>query len=235
MKLRKKSAVLLSSVLLLFSSTTAFASPPGNPNAGGDTGKPGLTEFPDPIDEESWVLPRDMTWDDYRPVPGIDWHDTDIEPELNIKGALILVDFPDQEFIISQPEGSQAGGNPIGIGDIPREDLPQWWVDYLNTPQEINNYTSIDGYWRENSFGQWGVELDAFGVYEMDHRYFQYGMGEWGQQADMPAGYSTYNLMNDGVAGAQEDIDASGEDYDFVFVLHAGLSESDVWQSSSGK
>ncbi|UTR10415.1 hypothetical protein MM300_21520 [Evansella sp. LMS18] len=230
MKLRKKSAVLLSSVLLLFSSTTAFASPPGNPNAGGDTGKPGLTEFPDPIDEESWVLPRDMTWDDYRPVPGIDWHDTDIEPELNIKGALILVDFPDQEFIISQPEGSQAGGNPIGIGDIPREDLPQWWVDYLNTPQEINNYTSIDGYWRENSFGQWGVELDAFGVYEMDHRYFQYGMGEWGQQADMPAGYSTYNLMNDGVAAAQEDIDASGEDYDFVFVLHAGLSESDVWQ-----
>ena len=182
MKLSRKTFVLFISLFMFFSTTTAFAS------------QPGLTIFPDPIDEESWVLPRDMTWEDYRPIPGINWNEVeDIEPELNIKGAVILVDFPDQKFILSQPEGSDPAGNPIGIGSIPREELPQWWEDYLNTPQEINNYRTINEYWLENSFGQWAVELDSYGVYEMDHFMFQYGMGEWGQQENMPPGYRTYN------------------------------------------
>lgn len=219
MKIGKKSVAMFLSSLKLLSSTTAFASPPG------------LSEFPDPIDEESWVFPKDMTWEDYRPVPGINWNEADhIEPDLDIKGALILVDFPDQEFILSQPEGSDPAGNPIGIGDIPRDELPQWWEDYLNTPQEINNYRTIDEYWRENSFGQWSVDLDAYGVYEMEHRYFQYGMGEFGQQAHMPEGYSTHNIMNDAVEAAAEDIEASGIDYDFTFIVHAGYNESDIWQ-----
>lgn len=235
MKLRKSFAILFS-ILIFFSGATAFAAPPPPPSSGSSsvapfTGEPGLADFPAPIDVESWLLPRDMTWGDYRPIPGIDWHTDDtIEPELLIKGAIILVDFPDQKFILTKPEGSDPAGNPIGIGSILREDLPQWWEDYLNTPQEINNYTSVNGYWRENSFGKWAIDLDAFGVYEMDHYYFQYGMGEWGQQADMPPGYQTYNLMNHAVAAAAEDIALSGNDYDFTFVVHAGYNESDVWQ-----
>jgi len=225
MKIGKKPIVILLSSIMLFSSTTVFAEQ-GNKN-----GQPGLSEFPNPIDEETWVLPRDMTWDDYRPIPGIEWNDAGhIESDLDIKGAIILIDFPDQEFILSQPEGSDPAGNPIGVGNIPRDELPQWWEDYLNTPQELNNYRTIDEYWRENSFGQWSVDLDSYGVYEMDHRYFQYGMGEWGQQADMPEGYSTRNAMNDGYAAAQADIEASGIDYDFTFVVHAGYNESDIWQ-----
>ncbi|TMW71011.1 M6 family metalloprotease domain-containing protein [Alteribacter natronophilus] len=219
MKVKKTPLLLSLTGLLLFSSTTAFASPPGQ------------SEFPDPIDEETWELPRDMTWDDYRPIPGINWNEADhIEPELDIKGAIVLVDFPDQEFILSQPEGSDPAGNPIGVGDIPREELPQWWLDYLNTPSELNHYRTIDEFWRENSFGQWAVDLDAYGVYEMEHNMFQYGMGEFGQQVDMPEGYSTYNLMNHALAAAEEDIEDSGIDYDFTFIVHAGYNESDVWQ-----
>ncbi|WP_100214262.1 hypothetical protein [Alkalibacillus haloalkaliphilus] len=103
MKLGKITISLLLSLLLILSSTTTFtlADTP-EPT---EQGTPGLTEFPEPIDEETWQLPRDMTWEDYQSVPGIDWNEADqIEPELEINGALILVDFPDQEFILSQPE-----------------------------------------------------------------------------------------------------------------------------------
>lgn len=227
MKLVKISVSLLLSLLLIFSSTISFAETQNT----SDQGTPGLTDFPDPIDDESWVLPREMTWDDYRPIPGIDWNNSDlIDPELEIKGAIILVDFPDQKFILSQPEGSDPAGNPVGVGEIPRDDLPQWWEDYLNTPQEINNYSTIDGYWKENSFGKWSVDLTSFGVYEMDHYYWQYGMNEFGQQENIPEGYDTYSIMDHAIEAAQEELDASGEEYDFTFIVHAGYGESDIWQ-----
>lgn len=192
--------------------------------------QPGLDSFPDPVDSESWVLPEDMTWDDYRPVPGVDWTDPEVNPERILRGALVVVDFPDREFILSMEEGSELGGNPIN-GNIPREDIPKYWEDFLNKPQEINNYRTIDEYWRENSYGKWGVDMDAYGVYRMDHNEFEYGMGEWGQQAFMPPGYTrTYNVMNEAREKARADIEASGKDYDFIFVLHAGYDESGVWQ-----
>ncbi len=55
--------------LLVATSSTAYAKDSG------------LTSFPDPVDPESWVLPEDMTWDDYNAVPGIDWRESDIKPE----------------------------------------------------------------------------------------------------------------------------------------------------------
>ncbi|MBB6451284.1 M6 family metalloprotease-like protein [Geomicrobium halophilum] len=190
----------------------------------------GLSEFPDPVDEESWVLPRDMTWDDYQPVPGIDWRDTEIEADREIRGALILVDFPDQEFILSQPEGSDPAGNPIAASEIPEEELGEWWEDFLNTPQSLNNYRTVDEFWRENSYGGWAVELDAFGPYTLEHKEFQYGLNEFGQQENMPEGYSTQHLVPDAQEAAQEDIEASGVDYDFEFIIHSGYDESSLWQ-----
>jgi M6 family metalloprotease-like protein len=191
---------------------------------------PGLPAFPEPADPKSWVLPEDMTWDDYKPLPGIDWHDPDVEPELEMKGALIVVDFDDREFIISQEPGSMEAGNPIGIGNIPREEVGQFWVDFLNTPQPLNNYRTIDEYWRENTYGKWSIELEAFGPYRMDGKEFQYGMNEFGQQVNMPPGYEPMNLMPEAMEAAREDMEASGEDYDFTFILHAGYDESGVWQ-----
>ena len=202
--------------LLVVTSTTVYAEGSG------------LTSFPDPVDSQSWVLPRDMTWDDFRPIPGLDWQDADIEPERVLKGALILVDFPDQEFIVTKPVGSSSG-NPQ-IGDVPHEDLKEFWLNYLNTPQPLNNNRTISGYWMENSQGKWKVELDAYGPYRMDGKEFQYGMNEFGQQVNLPPGYVGKSSRPEAVSKSQADINASGENYDFKFIIHSGYAETGVWQ-----
>ncbi|WP_227003923.1 FIMAH domain-containing protein [Salicibibacter halophilus] len=223
MKLGKTSLMLfaafpLVSAPMLSGSQTAYAN------------EVGLAEFPAPVDDESWVLPRDMTWDDYQSVPGINWQDTDIEPDREIRGAIILVDFPDQEFILTEPEGSDPAGNPIDASEVPEEELGDWWEDFLNTPQELNNHRTVDEFWMENSYGEWGVELDAFGPYTMEHNEFQYGLNEFDQQEYMPEGYEAQDLVPDAQEAAQEDIENSGVDYDFEFIVHSGYDESSLWQ-----
>lgn len=192
--------------------------------------KPGMADFPEPADPQSWVLPEDMTWEDYRPVPGINWHTAEIKPERVLRGALVIVDFPDREFILSHAEGTEIAGNPIGTGNIPRDEIGQFWVNFLNKPQPLNNYRTINEYWRENSYGKWAVELDSFGTYRMDLNEYQYGLNEFGQQVNMPAEFVRGDLRAEAIAKAKADIEASGKDYDFTFILHAGYDESGVWQ-----
>ncbi len=192
--------------------------------------QPGLSDFPQPVDSQSWTLPRDMTWNDYRPVPGVDWNTANIKAERVIKGTLIIVDFQDREFILSQPVGSEIAGNPIGTGNIPRNQLGKFWEDFLNKPSPSNNYRTVNEYWRENSFGKWKIELKAFGPYKMDGNEFEDGLNEFGQTVNMPAGFKGRNLRTEAVAKAQADIAASGEKFDFNFIVHAGYDESGVWQ-----
>lgn len=216
--MRKKLTAATASLFLLFPTLTVHGQAIGEEH------------FPKPIDEPSWILPKDMTWDHYKPIPGIDWHVDEFEPEMKMKGALILVDFPDQEFIITQEEGSEIVGNPVGTGNIPRDEVPKYYEEFLNKPSAENNYKTIDGYWKENSYGKWGVEIDSFGPYQVDANEFQYGLNEFGQQGDMPEGYEGRDLFKDAVELAKKDIEASGIDYDFQFILHAGYDESGVWQ-----
>ncbi len=203
--------------MLSISSTAAFA------------GEPGLDHMPEPIDPQSWVNPEDMTWNDYKPIPGIDWSNTDIKPETELKGALILVDFPDQEFILSKPKGSELIGNPQ-VDAVPREDMGEWWKEFLNVPSELNNYQTIDSFWKENSNGKWGVSLESYGPYRLDKNEFQYGLESSHNSNTLPSNYERGNLFQDGVNAAAADIAASGEDYDFAFIVHAGYDESTVWQ-----
>ncbi|MFD1172973.1 M6 family metalloprotease domain-containing protein [Oceanobacillus picturae] len=212
-----KSLVLAVLIMMLLSTTAQAASE-------------GLPAFPSPIDSQSWTLPEDMTWEDYEPIPGIDWRNSEVEPERVLKGALIVVDFQDRDFIISQEEGSMEAGNPVGNGNIPREDVGEYWVDFLNKPQPLNNYRTINEYWRENSYGKWAVELEAFGPYRMDGNEFQYGLNEFGQQENMPPGYEAKSLRPEAMSKAEADIEASGEEFDFTFILHAGYDESGIWQ-----
>lgn len=216
MKLVKRSFLLMLVFLITFS-PLVFAAPNG------------LDAFPDPVDIESWELPRDMTWDDFNPVPGLNWDEVDVEPERELKGALVLVEFPDLEFVVTKPEGTDPAGNPQ-IGNVPREELPQFWLDYLNTPQSLNNYRTISDFWMENSNGKWQVDLDAYGPYMMDGKEFQYGLNEFNQQDFIPPGYSPMTLRSEAVNKAQADLDASGIDYDFIFILHSGYAETGVWQ-----
>jgi len=214
----KRSLILLTSFLTVAVSTTVYAE------------QPGLSNFPEPADAQSWVLPRDMTWKDYKPVPGVDWNTSDIKADRVIRGSLIIVDFQDRDFILNQPEGSELAGNPIGTGKIPRDQIGKFWEDFLNKPSALNNYRTVNEYWRENSFGKWKIELKSFGTYRMDGNEFEYGLNEFGQQVNMPAGFKAKNLRSEAVAKAKADMDASGEKFDFNFIIHAGYDESGVWQ-----
>ena len=78
----------------------------------------GLETLPEPIDPQSWRMQRDMTWDDWTPNPFTDWRQNDtIAPERVLKGALILIDYPDQPFLVTQPVGTDPLGNPR-VGNV---------------------------------------------------------------------------------------------------------------------
>jgi M6 family metalloprotease-like protein len=216
LKLRIKIAAVSTAILLVMSSTAAFAA------------ELGLDKMPGPVDPLSWVNPDNMTWNDYKEVPGINWNTANIKPETELKGALILVDFPGQDFILTMPKGSELIGNPQ-VDAVPREKLGEWWKNFLNVPSELNNYQTIDGFWKENSHGKWGVSLDSYGPYRLDKYEFQYGLNSM-NAGYLPKNYASGNLFTDGVNAAAADITASGEEYDFAFIVHAGYDESTVWQ-----
>ncbi|MDR2712798.1 MAG: dockerin type I domain-containing protein [Clostridiales bacterium] len=257
------------------------------------------------IDPQSWQLQRDMTWDDYKPNPAIDWmkdlnpaslaHKTAWDGNSNrpIIGGLLMFQYLDLKFISSQPVGSSPlsyyamnpkYANPDDNGKthnpvidvyqlfadeegISREALiekyttgengpdangltaldkkfSQWWADFLNKPSEINNYTGISEYWRENSYGKWDIELRPFGPFTIPYFEFE-TMGGY----DMSSGYQTYRDIPPSfrrtAAGTQNANTAFAFDtiahniahekklfdgLDFFFLLHAGYDESGVWQ-----
>jgi hypothetical protein len=47
-----------------------------------------------------------MTWNDYRPIPGMNWADPALKPEREFRMALVAVDFSDQPFVMTLPKGS---------------------------------------------------------------------------------------------------------------------------------
>src|SRR5215211_1057789 len=68
---------------------------------------------PAPLDPQNWSFQDNLTWSDYKKLPGPDYSDPSIQPTVKKwKVALILVDFPDREFIISQPAGGTIYGTP---------------------------------------------------------------------------------------------------------------------------
>jgi M6 family metalloprotease-like protein len=121
----------------------------------------------DPIDPQVVTQAADQTWDDYHPIPGSPYADPTIEPSIErFDVALILTDFPDTPFVITQPEGSTVFGNPGALGhDIPREAVPAFYVDWLNVPSTMNEFQGMNRYWMEDTYGKYGVALEGFGPY----------------------------------------------------------------------
>jgi hypothetical protein len=70
----------------------------------------GLEDFPESVDPQSWVLPEWMTWDDYQPIPGVDWTAPENQPVKKLRAALVVADFADRDFIITQPRGVWGAG-----------------------------------------------------------------------------------------------------------------------------
>ena len=105
----------------------------------------------------------EMTWDDYRPIPGMNWADPSLKPEREFRMALVAVDFSDQPFVMTLPKGSDPFGNPQ-IDPVDRSEIPQFYTDFWLKPSAVNHGQTINGYWMEQSRGKFGItKLEAFG------------------------------------------------------------------------
>ncbi|MFI6786876.1 M6 family metalloprotease domain-containing protein [Nonomuraea sp. NPDC050383] len=185
-----------------------------------------------PIDPQNWENPDHMTWSDYKKVPGTSWNDPAVKgSKRTFRGALVLLDYPNQPFVVTQPKGSTIFQNPSAEAhDVPRDQVAKFYQDFLNTPNDLNKGHTIHEYWMEDSGGRVGVELTGFGPYTMPGKDHEYAME---YQADAcPAGDTcNRNLRADGNAAW---LAAVGEEtvkqFDFVFYLSAGQDESSTWQ-----
>ncbi|WP_309114334.1 M6 family metalloprotease domain-containing protein [Saccharothrix sp.] len=190
--------------------------------------------FPGPIDPQSWVNPDHMTWErDYKKVPGTNWADPDVKGSVrNFKGALVLLDYPNQPFVVTQPKHSTVFNNPSSEAhDVPRDQVARFYQDFLNKPNALNRGHTVHEYWMEDSGGRYGVDLTAFGPYTMPGKDHEYAMEFQGGTA-CPAGDTcTRDIRTDGRAAWVADVGAQvPAGFDFVYFLSAGQDESGTWQ-----
>jgi M6 family metalloprotease-like protein len=197
-----------------------------------------------PIDAQSWVDQGELTWADYRTVPDArpEFYDGSADGSQNqYRTAIILIDYPDQPFLITQPPGTHPFGNPQpGWTPVAPEDVNQWMHDYYAVPNEFNGHKTLNSYWMEDSHGKIGVDVEVFGPYTMAAKSFEYGMaadfnGAVGSQANSscPAGHTcNRNIRTDGGNAWRAAIGcASGNcGYDNLFYVTAGHDESSTWQ-----
>lgn len=184
-----------------------------------------------PIDPQVVQDQDDMTWTDYKPIPGKNWADPLLKAGRQMRIALIAIDFSDQPFVITMPKHSEIFGNPQ-IDPISREKVPQFYADFYNTPSDINHGHTINGYWMEQSRGQVGVaKIDAFGPYRMPKNLWEYGLTDFGQNYATPTGVPARGRMGkdcDSIWKAEAG-DVRGN-YDAVLRIYAGYDETGVWQ-----
>ncbi len=208
---------------------------------------------PAPLDPQNWTFQDNLTWADYKPIPGVDYSDPTIQPSVKKwRVALILADYDDRPFTISQPAGGTIFGTPTAQAhSVPRAQVPQFYVDFLNKPQALNNFQTMNRYWMEDSFGRYGVELVPFGPYRMPLKAYQYHIGNFQNvTADCPSpGNATpnptpcnQNFFNAARNAWLADIDPAGgpttgpedpwdaTDFDNMFWVSAGQDESGSWQ-----
>src|SRR3954464_14935962 len=120
---------------------------------------------PKPIDPQRYELPDTMTWDDYTPAPGTRGESPPVPGSVRtFKGALVLTDFVNQPFVVTQPANSTVFGNPTAMHDLARAEVPGFYRDFLNQPGPLNRGHTIHEYWMEDSGGRYGIEIGAFGV-----------------------------------------------------------------------
>ena len=103
---------------------------------------PATAAPPAPLDPQNWSFQDNLTWADYKKLPGPDYSDPSIQPTVEKwRVALIMVDYPDRPFTISQPAGSTIFGTPSAVAhSVPREQVPQFYGDFFNKPSALNNY-----------------------------------------------------------------------------------------------
>ena len=173
-----------------------------------------------------------MTWGDYKPIPLVDWREGESDPPKTLRAALILGDFQDQKFRVSETTIDPTGQPGLGV-----EDPAKYWLDYLfydTDPLSPQRGHTVNEYWLENSYGLIGVDAEAFGPYTMDGKMYEYGVRDFGSDADCPDGPDGCqgDFDTEVVQKSLVDVTASQQEhgeFDFRFLLHAGYDESGVW------
>ena len=149
-----------------------------------------------PVDEQVWEEQAEMTWDDYKPVRPEAWNQdtTSQGSENQYRTAVILLEFPDQKFLIEQEPQSHPFGNPLPPWEpVAPEEVNQWYYDYYAVPNEYNQGQTLHGYWMETSHGRIGVTVEVFGPYQLPAKMHEYGLNEFqldvtGPDSVCPAG-----------------------------------------------
>lgn len=186
-----------------------------------------------PVDPQRWQNPDAMTWADYKPIPGTFRVNEARKPtRRTFRGALVLGDYRDRRFAVTQPLGANPYGNPRADLRLARNQVPAFFRDFLNKPQPLNHGLTVNGYWMENSAGQLGVELDSYGVYELPGKAHEYGLNEFGERPACPKGDSCTRSPEADLQRLWESEQGRNRrpEYDFVFYLTAGEDESSTWQ-----
>ena len=234
---RSRAVLVVAAVVVVVAAGPASAAPPA------------------PMDPQNWSFQDNLTWADYTPIPGPDYNDPAHQPTercTSTQGppckwrvALILVDYPDRPFTITQPAGGTVFGTPTAIAhSIPREQVPQFYADFLNKPQPLNNFQTMNRYWLEDSFGRYGVELVPFGPYQLPAKAHQYHISTFQNVAnDCPNPTRAtpnpepcaLNFAGAAEAAWRADINSPGNpweesDFNNQFWTSAGQDESGAWQ-----
>ena len=189
-------------------------------------------QFPPPLDPQAWQDQEDMTWADYKPIPGTNWGDPARVPGRALKVALVAVDFEDQPFVITRPKHSDPFGNPQ-VDPVARAEVARFYADFWGKPGPLNHGHTIHEYWMEQSRGKIGIpKIDVFGPYRMPRKLFEYGLNEYDQQSGCPAGFTCDGRMERDVDALwQADVGADVvNSYPIKLRIYAGYDETTVWQ-----
>jgi M6 family metalloprotease-like protein len=196
---------------------------------------------PGPIvaaDPQEWKDQAEMTWDDYVRIRPEAWNsaDTSQGSQDQYQTAVILLDFTDQPFLITQEPGSHPFGNPqSGWDPVAPEDVNQWFYNYYAVPNQYNGGQTMHAYWMEDSHGRIGIDVQVFGPYTVPGKSHEYGydgsfnapLSEFCPQGDTCG----KNLRTDGGALWHDDLDCTGLcGFDNAFYVTAGHDESSSWQ-----
>ena len=78
-----------------------------------------------PLDKQLVQNQYDLTWGDYKPIPGPDYPDPAIQPTVKKwKVALVLGDFQNRDFYATQAPGATVFGTPTANANgIPRAEV----------------------------------------------------------------------------------------------------------------
>lgn len=221
-------AVAMVTALIGSSAGAAPAGPAGPPPAAAHISDPFA-----PIDPQHPQDQQDMTWSDYKKVPGTNWADPQLQPtQKKLRIALVAVDFRDQPFVMTMPKKSDPFGNPQ-IDPVSRDDIPGFYADFYNKPSALNHGHTVNEYWMEQTGGRIGVEFVPFGPYRAPRPSYEYGLNDIGQEREgCPSGHTCDGSIEKDIDPVwKQDVGADeAKTFDRVMRIYAGYDETSVWQ-----